>query len=123
VTGAGGQKVDSEISYGGTVTVEHDARVTGDVVPSRDVVLEENARSMATRCLSAAPSPRLRRAGEKGEEVSFGGRAWVDDGDQGDSGRPPRRSHVKKEGSGGGALLRRVRDALGLGVLVDDVCS
>lgn len=74
VTVKAGERVDSAISYGGSVTVERDARVDGDVVSfGGDVVLQENARVDGDAVSFGGKVTKAEGARVRGEEVSFGG--------------------------------------------------
>lgn len=74
VTVKANSRVDSAISYGGTVTVEEAARVEGDVVSfGGDVILERNARVDGDAVSFGGKVVKGEGAKVKGEEVSFGG--------------------------------------------------
>ncbi len=68
------ERVDSAISYGGTVTIEKNARVDGDVVSfGGDVILQEGARVDGDAVSFGGKVIKADGAKVKGEEVSFGG--------------------------------------------------
>jgi hypothetical protein len=73
ITVKSGQRVDSAVSYGGPITVEHDARVEGNVVSfGGDVVLEKNARVDGDAVAFGGRVTKEEGARVGGEEVSFG---------------------------------------------------
>lgn len=68
------QRTESAISYGGSVTVEKNARVEGDVVSfGGDVILQDNARVDGDAVSFGGKVIKADNAKVKGEEVSFGG--------------------------------------------------
>ena len=74
VTVKANQRVESAISYGGTVTIEENARVDGDVVSfGGDVILQENSRVDGDAVSFGGKVTKAEGARVFGEEVSFGG--------------------------------------------------
>jgi len=68
------QRTESAISYGGSVTIEKNARVDGDVVSfGGDVILQDNARVDGDAVSFGGKVIKGENAKVKGEEVSFGG--------------------------------------------------